>query len=119
MIQIDSISVLPPADSVNMIGAAVIGGLAALGSGLIAKGAGAVDTLIGSVDGKVRHVVGPALPLVTAAWAIALPAIGQAIGVTNLPPADVVATAPLAAVFGVTLREVARKWVAPLVRRVL
>jgi hypothetical protein len=93
---------------------ALIGILASLATGLVTKGAKGLDTKLGTVDASIRKGIGPVLPVVTMGLSILIPIVGKAIGVSNLPTADVIAQAPTAAIIGIAGREAFRKWIFPL-----
>lgn len=72
---------------------------------------GAAKKWTGALDTKVGHAIKPVQPVLVGALAVALPFLSNAIGITDLPPADVIAAAPSAAIVGVTAREIFRRLV--------
>jgi len=83
----------------------LIGLGATLLTGLVRGVAGKADNALGSVDKKVTKAIGPALPLVATGFAVLLPMISNAIGLSEVPNADMFLNAPASAVVGIVLRE--------------
>lgn len=111
---IQAISAIPPSGAITFGGAAVIGALAATATGIVKRGAMAVDKLAGNEDQKIKNLAGPVLPIVATLMGVILPVVGNSLHITNLPSADVIASAPLSAVLGVAMKEGLSKWVLPL-----
>ena len=71
---------------------------------------GGVKKYTGLADTAAWKVVKPVQPLVVGAISLlAYPLIARATGVTDLPPAEIVAQAPTASLVGVLARELFRK----------
>lgn len=100
-----------PVGPVSEIGTVLVGLASAALTGLVTKGASKADQALGNVDNTIRKGIGPTLPFVTTGLAVLLPILGKAIGVTDLPPADVFAQAPASAIIGIAAREALRKWI--------
>lgn len=108
---------IPPSGPLGWGASIAIGLGASLLTGLVGKGVTALDKVAGNVDLKYRQRVGPLLPGIVAGLSIVLPWATSALGVTDVPPADAIANAPLSAIIGVAAREAVRKWLVPLVGR--
>jgi len=108
-------AVLPPSGALGWAGTILVGAGAALGTAAVRGLGGKIDQWTGNLDGQVRKAIGPALPAVATVLSALLPLAGNAIGITDLPPADVVAAAPTAAVSGIILRELSRRFLLPLI----
>lgn len=108
---------IPPSGPIVTGTTALIGVAAALATGIVGKLAAGLDNKLGTVDSSIRKGIGPVLPIVTTGLSILLPVIGKAIGITDLPTADIVASAPTAAIIGVASREALRKWILPLLSK--
>ena len=113
--QADSTGTVPIGTGPLLTGTTVlIGFLASLATGLVTKGAKGLDAKLGTVDASIRKGIGPVLPVVTMGLSVLIPILGKAIGVSDLPTADVIAQAPTAAIIGIAGREAVRKWLLPL-----
>lgn len=108
---------LPPSAPLGFWLTALIGFLSMLGTAGVGKLGTALDKVLDTADGAIRQKLGPALPIVAAALAVAIPLVGNALGLTDLPTATIVANSPLSALIGVVLREAGRKWLGPLVSK--
>lgn len=109
--------ILPPSAPLGWAGTILVGTAAALGTAGIRALGGLVDRKAGNLDNQFRKAIGPGLPVVATVLSAVLPLAGNAIGITDLPPADVVASAPLAAISGIVLRELGRRLIVPLAGR--
>lgn len=69
----------------------------------------AVKPWVAKGDSAIAGIYKSFQPAVAAGLGIFLPMLGNVLGVTDLPPADVVATAPLGTIFAVGLREAMSK----------
>lgn len=108
---------IPPSGPLGWGASIAIGFAASLLTGVVGKGVTAVDKIAGNVDLSYRRKVGPVLPGVVAGLSIVLPMLANRIGLSDVPPADMIANAPVSAIIGITAREVVRKWLVPLVAR--
>lgn len=102
--QIDSTSVAV-GQQVSNIGALLIGAGAAVATKFVKVGATWTEKQLGGADQAVTKALGPVWPVVAGALAIGLPLAGNALGVTDLPSAAVIANAPLSGLLAVVLRE--------------
>lgn len=105
----DSTAVSVVTDTVSPLVVLGVGVLSSLATGVIRSGTQAVDRALGKVDTTITHAIGPVWPLVTTGIAAVLPMLGNVIGVTDLPAAAVIASAPASAIVGVALRELFRR----------
>lgn len=94
-----------PLGPIGFTGTALIGLGATLLTGLVRKLAGRADAALGSVDQKLTKAIGPALPIVATGLAALLPALSNAIGLTEVPDTAVIANAPASAITAIVLRE--------------
>jgi hypothetical protein len=90
--------------------------LVGLASALTLGGIKAVTRNTGLWDGKIGAVIKPFQPVVVGVLAGVLPAIGNAIGITDIPSAQAVADAPTSAVAAIVIRECFSRWVSPLLQ---
>ena len=70
---------------------------------------GLIKSTVNFVDPKVTAFIKPFQPVVVALLAVGLPLLCTAIGIVEVPVADVVAQAPLATIVAVTAREVLKR----------
>ncbi len=78
---------------------------ATLLTGVVRKIATKADAAVGSIDKKITHAIGPALPVVATGFAVILPLLSNAIGLSQVPDASVILNAPASAIVGIVLRE--------------
>lgn len=78
-------------------------------SGLIGSALLGVAKKTNMLDGKVGKFIKPFQPAVVMGAAVGLPLLANAIGLSEVPSADVFTAAPLTTVLNVTLREVLRR----------
>lgn len=107
--QVDTTVVGAVGQAVGGLGTLVIGTLSAAATQAVKVGARWVESQAGIADRKVTGAFGPLWPVVAGALAIGLPLAGNALHITDLPSAAVVASAPLSAVVAVVLREVGKR----------
>jgi hypothetical protein len=95
--------------------------LSSLAAGLVKKGLGFVDNSlaaargeVGKVDVKWVQFVKSFMPAIVAVFAVAIPMLASALGLTEIPTADAMGNAPLATVLAVILRELIARFVKPL-----
>lgn len=116
---VDSVpGAIPPSGPLGWGASIAIGFAASLLTGIVGKGVTAVDKVTGNIDLSYRRKVGPLLPGVVAGLSIVLPMLANRIGLADVPPADMIANAPVSAIIGITAREVVRKWLVPLIGKV-
>jgi hypothetical protein len=65
------------------------------------------------VDSAVWKLIKPIQPIVVAALTMALPIVANALGISDVPTADVFVAAPFGTVIAVTAREVLKKLKGP------
>lgn len=97
---------------VNLLATTLLG----IGGSLILGGAklvgGKVATGLGGADNKITAFIKPVQPLILMGLTWGLPILGAKLHIAP-PDAAAVTSAPLAALFGVTVREVIRRVTAP------
>lgn len=103
----------PGLGDVGILATAAVGLASSLLLGAGKKAADSAARAVTGVDAKVSKFIGPAYPLVTFGLAYLLPKLGNAVGVTDVPDASVMAAAPVATLIGITAREVFRRWILP------
>lgn len=115
--QVDSTVVTGAGEAVGAIGTVLIGAGAAAATGLLKHVAGSVSDATAGADKAVHNLFKPVLPAVVLGLSMAIPVLANAIGLTDIPSAEIVATAPVSTVAGIALREALRRWIIPLVSR--
>lgn len=82
--------------------------LVTVATGLAASAAlGLIKAGTDRLDARLTAVLKPFAPALVTGLSIGLPLLGNAVGLSDLPPADVVANAPVSAVAGIVGRELA------------
>ena len=93
----------------DLLLAAIFGWLASFLTGAIKFGL----EKLGLVDAAIVKVIKPFTPLLVMALAAVLPLLGNALGIPEMPSSEILVTAPLATVIGVTTREIVRRFFRP------
>lgn len=113
MLALAAVTLQDVAGDVNLVTTALLG----LGSSLILGCAklvgGKVAQGLGGIDAKIVNVIKPVQPLVLMGLTWALPVLAAKVGIAQPPDAATVAAAPLAALFGITARELVRRVINP------
>jgi len=106
-------------EQIPTAGEALIGVAAALLGGGLKFGASWLDGKVGSVDRSISKALkGPVMPaVVLPGLSVLLPMAAGALGISDVPTADVVASAPVATVIAIAAREAALHWVAPFLAK--
>ena len=85
-------------------------GLVAGVSGLVGVALTAlVVPTVRKVDAGLARAVKPVRPLLAGALGIALPLIGRAVGVVDMPAPEIILMAPLGTLLGITARELFKR----------
>lgn len=104
----DTTTVQVVTDTVGPVATVLIGAASSLATGAVRAGTQWVDDKLTVVNGKVTRSLGPVWPIVVTGFSMALPLLGNALHLTDLPTAQVIATAPVSAIIGIALREAFR-----------
>lgn len=102
LLTVSLVQATPPVDSVNDL---ISFGAAFASSALL----GIIKRNTTVFDRDIGNFIRPAQPFIVAGLTVALPFIGKAINVVDLPSADIWANAPTATLVAITAREALRR----------